>query len=119
MTYTIERLSKPEDFTEDIIKFLKEEAPKLSALFNDVFNCESFRLYMFAQRGAFLICRRDGEIRGTIIAALQETLLDPKVKMLKQILFYVKPKSGRTAYYLFKKFIASNTPPLSNEAFVK
>ena len=38
MGYTIERLSKPEDFTEDVIKFLKEETPKISALFGNVFN---------------------------------------------------------------------------------
>ena len=60
---------------------------------------------MFAERAIFLICRRDGEVRGTMIAFLTKSPFDPSIKILQQQHFYVKPDSGRTAYHLFKKFI--------------
>lgn len=103
--YTIERLSKLEDFTEDVDAWLEEVAPKISALFGHVFNYKNFRPHLFAQKGFFLICRRNGEIRGGMVGGVQRSLIDPEIKILQQVILYVKPDSGRAAYYLFKKFI--------------
>ena len=105
MDYTIEQLKVPEDFTQDVRSFLVTEAPKINRMFGDDFNIANFSFYNFADRGIFLICRRDGEIRGMMMASLCGSLFDKDFKILQQELFYVKPESGRTAYHLFKKFI--------------
>jgi hypothetical protein len=53
----------------------------------------------------FLVCIRKGEITGHMICQVCTTPLDPTVKIMQQLSFYVKPDSGRSAYYLFQKFI--------------
>lgn len=103
--YTIERLRSVQDFTPEIHKFLAEEVPKISKMFNDVFNYENCIEYIFAEAGVFLLCKRNNEITGLMIAFLFKSPFDYKTILLQQQLFYVKPNSGRTAYYLFKKFI--------------
>ena len=103
--YTIERLRDPADFTPDIRKFLIEEVPKLAALFGDVFDWKNTSPFQMAKESFLLVVRRKGEVRGFLVAFLGTTDLDPKIIILRQMTFYVKPGSGRAAYYLFQKFI--------------
>jgi hypothetical protein len=42
---------------------------------------------------------------GHMICFFTKTPLDPQVTILRQLSFYAKPDSGRTAYHLFHKFI--------------
>jgi hypothetical protein len=104
-SYTIEQLVNPEDFTEHVKKFFREEAPKISEMFDNKLNYKNCPIYEIAKKYIFLVCRRDGEMRGYMICFLTNTPLDPEVKILRQLSFYVKPDSGRTAYHLFQKFI--------------
>jgi hypothetical protein len=104
-TYTIDRLKYHHHFTDDVIKFFKDEIPKLSERFGDKFDYNNCPLYLLAETGHFYICRRNGEIRGYLLAFISKSVFDPKIKILKQQSLYVKPDSGRTAYWLFKKFI--------------
>lgn len=104
-TYTIERVSKPEDFKEDVKEFLRKEVPKISEIFNNPFNYNNCSPFLMAKDLIVLFCRRDGEITGIMVSAFFPNYFDMKIKILQQILFYVKPDSGRTAYYLFNKFI--------------
>lgn len=104
-TYTIDTLSRFEDFTKEVEDFFKEEAPKISKLFDNKLDYKNCPIYRLAQECIFLVCRRNGEIRGYLICYIFNSPLDPKVKILYQLSFYVKPDSGRTAYHLFQKFI--------------
>jgi len=104
-TYTIERLSRVEDFTDDIDAWLEQVAPKISALFGHVFNHKNFRPHLFAQNGFFLICKRNGKVRGGMVGMLLRSFIDPEIIVLQQVILYVQPDSGRAAYHLFKKFI--------------
>ena len=103
--YTIERLRRPEDFRKDIKKFMREEIPKISQMFGDSFNFNNCSIFDIASRSIFLICRRNGEVRGLLVAFLYRSNFDKNTKILQQQILYVKPDSGRTAYHLFKKFI--------------
>lgn len=105
MTYTISRLEKPEDFTEDVIKFLREVMPKISEMYNNKLDFRYCKPELLAKHGIFLICRRDGEITGQHISNLSICPLDLSKRILQQVHFYVKPDSGRTAYHLFKEFL--------------
>lgn len=105
MTYTLERVQKPVEFTEDVKKFLADEMPKLSKRFGDKLNFKNNFPEIFAQQGIFLICKRNEEITGIMVAVLRQSPFDFETTILRQVLFYVKPNSGRTAYHLFKKFI--------------
>lgn len=103
--YTIERLTKVEDFTEDIKDFIHEEVPKISEMFGNDYDYTNCNYYDYALNDIFLICRRDGEVRGMMIGYFGVSGFDSNSKILRQQLFYVKPGSGRTAYHLFNKFI--------------
>lgn len=104
-TYTIDRLTKREEFVGDVWDFMLDMAPKMSGKFGDKFNYENFQIFKVAALGHFYICRRDEEITGLLIATLFPSFFDPEIKILYQQTLYVKPDSGRTAYHLFKKFI--------------
>lgn len=103
--YTIERLQTPEDFTPEVIEFLTKELYNVNALFDHKYDFGNWLPYEIAKRGYVLLCRRDGEIRGLMLAFLTKSPFDTKLTILQQQLFYVMPESGRTAYHLFKKFI--------------
>lgn len=105
ITYTIERLSQPKDFTPDIEQFLTEEIPNISKIFGNKFNHDNCIYHAFALAGVFLICRRNDKVQGLMVAFLNRSPFDHKTILLQQQLLYVKPNSGRTAYHLFKKFI--------------
>lgn len=105
MDYTIERLQKPEDFTEDVVKYFNEVMPKIGKLFDDKLDFRNCKPELLAERGVFFICRRNGKITGQHISSLTLCPLDLGKTILQQIHFYAKPDSGRTAYHLFKKFI--------------
>lgn len=104
-TYTIERVSKPEEFTKDFKKFLLEEVPKISETFDNAFDHNNCSPFYMATKMIVLVCRRDGEVRGFLVCSLSNHPFDIKIKILHQLIFYVKPDSGRTAYHLFNKFI--------------
>jgi hypothetical protein len=105
-TYTIEQI-KESHYTlpQDFINYLYEEAPKISAMFDNKLDYRNCPVRKLVNDCIFLVCRRDGEIRGHMICNLFTSPLDSKVKILYQLSFYVKPDSGRTAYHLFQKFI--------------
>lgn len=102
MTYTIK---KAESLTYDLGLFLAEEVPKLSRLYGSKFNYFNCDIDKLIDKGYFYYCERDGEITGIHVSYLGSSPFDPERKILRQLLFYVKPNSGRTAYHLFKNFI--------------
>lgn len=108
INYTIEQLTIPKKdlpLAEDVIKYLVETGPALSKLFDNKFNWKNAPILKLIKNCIFLVCRRNGEIRGHMICYVFNSPLDPEVRILYQLSFYVKPDSGRTAYYLFQKFI--------------
>lgn len=103
--YTIEQLKEREDFTDDVIKYLLVEMPKIAEMFDNKFDWKNCPLFKLAREYIFLVCRRNGEVRGHMLCYVFTSPLDVNVKILYQLSFYVKPDSGRTAYHLFHKFI--------------
>jgi hypothetical protein len=104
-TYTIEQLNDTFDFTGDVMMFLREEVPKINEMFGGDFDYSNFPLNNFAKNAVFLVSKRNDKITGIMLASLCPSLFDKNFKILQQELFYVKPDSGRSAYYLFQKFI--------------
>lgn len=104
-TYTIEQLTTVTLFTDEVITYLKSEAPKISAMFENKLDYRNCPLVHLVENYQFYICRRNGEITGHLICYIFTSPLDIKVKILYQISFYAKPDSGRTAWHLFQKFI--------------
>jgi hypothetical protein len=104
-TYTIEQLDKTTIYDKDVLLYLCDIGPKLSELYNNKLDYKNTPYEALADKCIFLVCRRNGEIRGHMICHIFHSPLDPKVKILYQLSFYVKPDSGRTAYHLFHKFI--------------
>lgn len=104
-TYTLEQLNRFTVYQDDVLRYLTSAGPDISKLFGNKLNWKNFPADKIADHGIFLVCRRNGEIRGHLIGNLFPSPLDPEVKILSQISFYVKPDSGRTAYHLFHKFI--------------
>jgi hypothetical protein len=104
-SYTIEQLNRETVNNFDVVKYLYDECPKISAMFDNKLNFRNCPVRELAEHYIFLICRRNEEIRGHLICNLSINPLDLKVKTLYQLSFYVKPESGRTAYHLFQKFI--------------
>lgn len=108
--YTIDRV-KVEEFCGykctdiDVEKYFNEEAPRIAELFDNVFDWRNCNVAELAEKMILLVCRRNGELRGFMLCALYTNTFDPKVKILKQLAFNVKPDSGRTAYHLFRKFL--------------
>jgi hypothetical protein len=105
MVYTIEQLTLEDLKKQDVIVYLIMVVPKIGKLFEDKFDWRNADVEYLVKNRIFLICRRDGKISGHLICNLFNSPLDPKVTILQQTLFYVKPDSGRTAYHLFQKFI--------------
>lgn len=105
-SYTIDRvtLATPHLFV-DVGVYIYQVAPEIAKMYGDKFDWRNADLLTLIRDYIFLVCKRDGEIRGHMICFLTTNALDPKVKILRQLMFYVKPDSGRTAYYLFHKFI--------------
>lgn len=103
--YELIRLQELNDFTEEVMKYLVAEGPKISAMFEDKFSWKNTPLLLIAQKYHFYICKRNDEITGHFIGGLMSSPLDPTVKIFRQIALYAKPDSGRTAYHLFQKFI--------------
>lgn len=101
-TYTIERHNSP---TKEIVDFILKEAPELNKRFGSLFDFENASISLMMDKGLFLVCKRNGEIRGWMIAHMTKSCFDTNVRILQQQSFFVKPDSGRTAYHLFKKFI--------------
>lgn len=104
-TYTIEQLDFSTLYHSDVLAYLLEVAPKLSEMFENKLNWKNCPVDDLVDNGIFLICKRNGEIRGHMLCYVFTSPLDIKVKVLYQLSFHVKPDSGRTAYHLFQKFI--------------
>lgn len=103
--YTIEQLNKDTVHLFGVKQYLYEVAPKLSEMFEGKLDYKNCPIEALAENYIFLVCRRNGEIRGHMLCYVFTSPLDIKVKILYQLSFYVKPESGRTAYHLFQKFI--------------
>lgn len=104
-TYTIERIDSEEKYTSEIRDYFFEVAPVISKMFGDKYDWGNFKIGYLISKGLVLICRRNGKITGHMIASLSPSIFDHNIKILQQISFYVRPKSGRTAYHLFNNFI--------------
>lgn len=107
-SYTIEQIKDPGEnlpYDFDFIEYLLEVGPTLTNLFEGKLDYKNCNVRDLVNNCIFLVCRRNGKIRGHMICYLTNSPLDPKVKILRQLSFYVKPDSGRTAYHLFHKFI--------------
>lgn len=102
MAYTIE---KAVTMTKDLQMFLRVEMPKLSDKYGSRYNTNFCEATKMIEKGEFFVCRRDGEITGIHVSWLTNSMFDINVFILQQQLFYVKENSGRSAFYLFKKFI--------------
>lgn len=102
IAYTIERYNTP---TRELCDFIMAEAPELNKRFGSKFNFKRCNLELMTRKGLFLVVKREGEIRGWMIAFMTPSIFDTNVKILQQQSFFVKPDSGRAAYHLFKKFI--------------
>ena len=105
-TYTVEQVREinycvPEDF----IKYIYEVGPEISKLFDNKLDSRNTRFRDLVNNYIFLVCKRNGEIRGHLLCYIFISPLDPEVKVLYQLSFYAKPDSGRTAYHLFQKFV--------------
>lgn len=106
IVYTIERLKRPDDFSPEIKQFLLEEVPKLSkTCFGDSLDVRNCSPFMMARDGLVLFGKRNGEVRGMVVASFLDSWFDPKLTILYQQTLFVKPDSGRMLYHLFKKFI--------------
>lgn len=101
-TYTIDRVTQIDD---DLALFLNQEIPKISKRFGDKFNYNYCPIGNIFKKAVILVGRRNGEVRGILVAFLTPSVFDIKTIILQQQIFYVKPDSGRTAYHLFNKFI--------------
>jgi hypothetical protein len=107
--YTIEQVTR--DYLNDeknatvFTIYLAQVGPALTKMFDNKLDWKNVNLQALVENCIFLVCRRNGEIRGHLICYLAPSPLDIKVKILYQLSFYVKPDSGRTAYHLFQKFI--------------
>lgn len=100
--YEIKRV----DYLSDELRtFLKTEMCDLADRYDNVFDPNYCAIEKMLQSGVFFVCYRDGEITGIHLSWLLNSSLDINVKILQQQIFYVKPKSGRTAYHLFKKYV--------------
>lgn len=103
--YTIEQLDGGTVTSKEVREYLFSVGPELSEMFENKLDFRNCPVVELANRCIFLVCRRNGEIRGHMICYVFNSPLDIKVKILYQLSFYVKPDSGRTAYHLFQKFI--------------
>jgi len=104
-TYTVKRLNSILCLDDNIIKFLNEEIPNISKLFDDKFDFNNCVIEGLIRAGYFLVVKRNGETTGLHVSFLSKSPFDFNCRILTQQLFYVKPESGRSAYHLFKKFI--------------
>jgi hypothetical protein len=108
-TYTIEEVTMEyleNNFNRiDFTKYISTAGPELTRMFDYKLDWVNTPIKLLIEKCIFLVCRRNGEIRGHMICRITTNPLDLNIKMLTQVSFYVKPNSGRTAYHLFQKFI--------------
>ncbi len=105
-TYTVERVTTIHLFEDTgLAEYINSTGPELSEKFGNKFNWKNAQLAKLLSDCIFLVCRRNGEIRGHMICYTFKSPLDYTKTILYQLSFYVKPDSGRTAYHLFHKFI--------------
>ena len=103
MTYTIKVVVYPPP--QELVDFLACETPRINGLFGDRYDLTKTDLEKIFKNYMCLYCTRDDEVTGILISYLGSSPFDESVKILRQVIFYVKEESGRTAYHLFKKFI--------------
>ncbi len=104
-TYTTERLRGIEDFTPEVCSFLFEAAERLQGMYGNKFDSGAFDFIGYARQGLFLVCRKDGELVGGLLARLYGSIFDAKTIILMQDELYCKPDSGRAAHLLMRAFI--------------
>lgn len=109
--YTIKRMRRVEDLTDEIRSFVKSEAINIAALFDNGVDGTNFDLEAYLEKDIFhfYFCWRNEELSGCMFAYLTNSPFDFSVKYFCQLLMYSKLKSGRTAHYLFDKFVDIGT----------
>lgn len=103
--YTIEELNEWSIHYPMVKSYFWEIGPDISAKFGNKFDFQKTPYEQLAKNYIFLVCLRNDVITGHMLCRIFNSPLDPSVKILYQLSFYVKPDSGRTAYHLFQKFI--------------
>lgn len=103
--YKIIRLRGLEDIDGAIAEFLLYAAEHLANLYGHPFNWRNFDFAGYARQGLFLVCFKDGEPVGALLARLYDSVFDPETRILMQDELYAKQGSGRAAHLLFQHFI--------------
>lgn len=101
-TYTVKRYT---GMTDKLWTWLAEELPRLSNMYGWKLDHNNANLEYLLKNCIFLVAKRNGHISGVFIASISCNPLDMSKKTLRQVLFYVSERSGRTAYHLFKAFV--------------
>lgn len=105
MEYTIRRITKFEDFDDQLRDFLLEHGPKVSAIFQSRFDWTNFDFLEYARNCLFLVSYKKDKPTGVMLARLTTSVFDRSVKILYQDLLYVKVDGGRSANLLMREFI--------------
>lgn len=103
--YTIRRLQCLEDFDGKTCEFLLAEADNIFKIFK-WFQYKKFDFEMYAHRNLFLVCYKNGEPFGLLLAQLYPSVFDGQTVILMQDLLYTKPGAGRAAWHLMSSFVA-------------
>lgn len=103
--YTIRRITDIHDIDKKLVSFLLTGAETLSKMYGDKFDWKNFDFIDYARRGFFIVCFKDDQPVGAILARLYGSIFDPQTKILMQDEFYVLPGSGRAAHLLMREFI--------------
>lgn len=103
--YQIKRIRDIGDVDGAVAEFFLYGAEHLSNLYEHPFNWRNFDFLEYARHGLFLICFRDGEPVGALMARLYSSVFDHETKILMQDELYAKPGAGRAAHLLFREFI--------------
>ncbi len=105
MKYSIERIRGIDDITPELAAFFFKTADGVAEKYGNKFDPKSFDFIGYAEKGLFLVCRRDGFPVGALLARLYESIFDSEVIILYQDLLVCGPGSGRAAHLLYKHFI--------------
>jgi len=104
-TYTIKKIRDAADVDRNLLLFIVNAIENSGELYDDHFNFKNFDIGTYIKRGLFWVCYKNDAVQGVMLGRIYKALFDPKVKILKQELLYVKSPGHRAAYLLLKEFI--------------
>lgn len=102
--YTTSRLT-PWTVTDDVEEFAREAAVLLEERYNGRFKAGNFDLREYVGRNLVLVCRRDGEVVGILLAQQFRSVFDNHTQILMQDLLYAKPGAIWAARLLLDQFV--------------